>query len=181
LSATGEALALWTCRTEFLLGQFAVAVLIELLERLGCFREFIGIDGAIFVGIECVHDRAHRTESLSAGAARKPLSRPAFSARLSFAAGAKITLRAIATGLVSPRLVSPRLVTARLVTARLVSPRLVTARLVTARLVTAWTFATRLFALRTLAARPVSLRAFACGTVASRRARRRCVLGDGDV
>jgi hypothetical protein len=140
-----------TRRTEFILGQFAVSVLVEFLESLGGFREFVGINGAILVGIECVHDRAHRTESLSAGAARKPLSRPTFSARLSFAAWAEITLRAVATGLVATGLVTAR------------------------------TFSTRLIALRTFAARTVSLWAFACGTVSAGWARRWRVLGNGDV
>ena len=38
-----------TLRTVFIWGEFAVAVLIEFLQRLGGFRKFVGVDDAVAV------------------------------------------------------------------------------------------------------------------------------------
>ena len=42
----------WHLRAVFIRGEFAIAVLFELLESVGGVGEFVGFDRAILVGIE---------------------------------------------------------------------------------------------------------------------------------
>jgi len=47
-----------THRAEFLLGEFSVGVLVELLQGLGSLSDFNGIDHAVLVGVECFDEWA---------------------------------------------------------------------------------------------------------------------------
>ena len=56
-AAPGEA------RKQFSVGQFAVIVFVQLLERGGCCLDFLGGDFAVTVRVERSHDRKHPHES----------------------------------------------------------------------------------------------------------------------
>lgn len=81
LSATWTTLASGADRTELIIGEFSIGVLVELLQGVCCLSDFNGIDHPVLVGVECFDDRADdpltawsatlasRATSLTAGSA----------------------------------------------------------------------------------------------------------------
>ena len=60
---------------DFFRCQFAVAVFVEFLERFGCLLDFLCVNLAVVIGIECGHQRgAHAGLAWSAGAAFRALA-----------------------------------------------------------------------------------------------------------
>ena len=67
-TCAGSCLSDWALRAELFFGNLAVAIFVELLERLRGFGEFVGVNGAVLVNVERFDDRADWTKSLAAGA-----------------------------------------------------------------------------------------------------------------
>lgn len=57
----GPTLTILARRTDFILAEFAVAVLVEFLERLAGLENFVSLDDAIVIQIQRFNDRALRT------------------------------------------------------------------------------------------------------------------------
>lgn len=68
------ALAIGARWTDFFFGEFSVAILVEPLERFGCFGKLISVYGSVVIQIECFDKRALRT--LPTGATTLPTSLP---------------------------------------------------------------------------------------------------------